>query len=232
MTKVIVNVSCVSQFVLAMKIPFSVEEFFKVFERYNLSLWPIQIFLYILALVAIIIIFKRSTNSSQIAMSILAFFWGWMGVVYHIFYFSLINKAAYIFGTVFIIQGFVFLYFGVIRKKIQLEFNLNLSGIIALVLLVYSLILYPILGQVMGHTYPMSPTFGVPCPTTIFTFGLLLYSVNRIPWYLFTVPLLWSIVGFSAALNLSVREDFGLAIAGVLSTVVICFYKPKNQTET
>jgi hypothetical protein len=214
-----------------MNIPFSVDEFLNVFENYNQSLWPIQIFLYILALIAITVIFKRNKNSSQIVMSILTFFWGWMGLVYHIIYFSAINKAAYIFGTVFLIQSFVFLYFGVIKKKIQLEFNLNLSGIIALVFLAYSLILYSLLGHLMGHIYPRTPTFGVPCPTTIFTFALLLYSVNKIPSYIIIVPLLWSIVGFSAALNLSVKEDFGLVIAGILSTFILLFYKPKSQTE-
>jgi hypothetical protein len=145
-----------------MKIPFSVDEFLNVFERYNLSLWPIQIFFYILALIAVTVIFKRNNNSSQIVMYILAFFWAWMGVVYHIIYFSSINKAAYLFGTIFLLQSFFFLYFGVIEKKIQLEFNLNLSGIIALVFLAYSLILYPLIGHFMGHIYPRTPTFGVP----------------------------------------------------------------------
>lgn len=215
-----------------MKIPFSVDEFLNVFESYNQSLWPIQILFYILALVAIAAIFKRSNNSSQIAMSVLAFFWGWMGLVYHIIYFSAINKAAYVFGTAFLLQSFIFLYVGVIKKKIKLAINRDLSGIVALVFLVYSLVLYPILGYVMGHTYPRTPTFGVPCPTTIFTFGILLYSVNRIPWYLIIVPLLWSIVGFSAAINLSVKEDFGLVVAGIVTAVLLLFYKPKNQRQT
>lgn len=215
-----------------MKIPFSVDEFLNVFESYNQSLWPIQILFYILALVAIAAIFKRSNNSSQIAMSVLAFFWGWMGLVYHMIYFSAINKAAYVFGTAFLLQSFIFLYVGVIKKKIKLAFNPDLSGIVALVFLVYSLVLYPILGHVVGHTYPRTPTFGVPCPTTIFTFGILLYSVNRIPWYLIIVPLLWSIVGFSAAINLSVKEDFGLVVAGIVAAVLLLIYKPKNQTQT
>lgn len=212
-----------------MEIPFSTDEFLKVFESYNLSVWPIQIFFFFLALIAITLIYKRVSNSSQIVMSILTFFWGWMGLAYHIIYFSTINKAAYIFGSVFLVQSFVFLYFGVIRKKIQLTFNLNPSGIIALIFLTYSLILYPFLGHILGHSYPRTPTFGVPCPTTIFTFGVLLYCVNRIPWYVLAIPFLWSIVGFFAALNLSIKEDFGLVITGVLSAVILLFFKPKNQ---
>jgi Family of unknown function (DUF6064) len=215
-----------------MKMPFSVDEFFDVFERYNLSLWPMQVFFFILALFALVVLFRRRKNSSQIVMSILAFLWGWMGLVYHIMYFSSINKAAYLFGIIFLIQSFLFLYFGVIRKQVQLAFNLNLSGVIALLLITYSLIFYPLIGHSLGHIYPRIPTFGVPCPTTIFTFGLLLYSINRVSWYIIIVPLLWSIIGFSAALNLSVSEDFGLPIAGILSTVLLRLYKPKNRTLT
>ena len=214
----------------AMKLPFSSDEFFNVFERYNLSLWPVQVFIYILALLAVLATFSRRSNSSRIVMSILFFFWGWMGVVYHIMYFSSINKAAYLFGIIFLVQSFLFLYFGVIRNEIRIEFNLNLSGVLAMLFIAYSLVFYPLIGYSLGHIYPRNPTFGVPCPTTIFTFGLLLYSKSRISWYIIIVPLLWSIIGFYAALNLSVGEDFGLPVAGILSTILILFSKPKGQT--
>jgi hypothetical protein len=36
---------------------------------------------------------------------ILAAFWLWMGTVYHIGYFSVINKAAYLFGSLFIFES-------------------------------------------------------------------------------------------------------------------------------
>jgi len=210
-----------------MKIPFTIEEFFNVFEDYNRSLWPGQIFLYILALTAVALVVKGSHNSGRFVMSILTFFWVWMGFVYHIIFFSSINKAAYLFGTTFLIQGLIFLYYGVIKETIQLKFTRDFPGIVALALFIYSLVLYPFIGHTMGHVYPRSPSFGVPCPTTIFTFGLLLYSTHRVPWYVILIPLLWSVVGFSAAVNLSVKEDFGLVIAGVLSSVILIFSKTK-----
>lgn len=214
-----------------MKLPFSVDEFFKVFESYNLSVWPIQFLFYILAVAAVALIYRRSNKASEIVWSILGFFWGWMGLVYHIIFFSSINKAAYFFGATFLVQGFLFLYFGVVKKSIRLTFTLDPAGILALVFIVYALILYPILGYLMGHTYPRTPTLGVPCPTTIFTFGLLLYATNRIPWYLVMVPLLWSIISFSAAVNLSVKEDFGLVVAGAVSALVLLRYKPTSKKD-
>jgi hypothetical protein len=84
------------------------------------------------------------------------------------------------------------------------------------------MIIYPLLGISLGHTYPRSPMFGVtPCPATIFTFGMLLWTTKPVPVYLLIIPLLWSIIGMSAAVSLRVYEDFGLVVAGVLGTILI-----------
>ena len=214
-----------------MKIPFTIDDFLGVFEHYNVSIWPLQTLLYILGLIAVFSVITNRKKSTEITFSILALFWLWMGVVYHITYFSPINKAAYGFGVVFILQGIAFFYVGVIKKQIQFSFSLSGAGILGLLFILYALVIYPIAGYYTGHIYPAAPTFGVPCPTTIFTFGILLFSTNKVPWYIILIPFLWSLIGFSAALNLSVREDFGLVIAGVVSTAILLFFKPDRQEE-
>jgi hypothetical protein len=150
-----------------------------------------------------------------------------MGLVYHIIFFSSINPTGKVFGALFIVQAIIFLYIGIIKSSLELRFDTGWIGILGAILIVYSLIIYPILGYTWGHMYPKSPSFGVPCPTTIFSFGLLLYSVHRIPWYVLLIPFLWSVVGFSAALNLNIKEDYGLVLAGLLSTIILLFMKPK-----
>jgi hypothetical protein len=69
---------------------------------------------------------------------------------------------------------------------------------------------YPALNVVAGHTYPASPTFGVPCPTGIFTTGLLLTAAKPLPIAALVVPVLWAIIGGSAALLLGVTTDYVL----------------------
>jgi len=214
-----------------MKLPFTVEEFFYVFERYNLSLWPFQFVLYVLALAILFCIFWSSPRTDKVVFFILAFLWFWMGVVYHIIYFSSINRAAYLFGVLFIIQGLIFLYSGVVRKAIALHPRFDRFSIIGAILIIYAMIGYPILGHILGHIYPQAPTFGVPCPTTIFTFGVLLFSSKRVSWHMLLIPFLWSIVGFFAAVSLYVKEDFVLAIAGFISTFVLVRRKPRGAVE-
>jgi hypothetical protein len=140
-------------------------------------------------------------------------------MVYHILFFSAINIAAYGFGVFFIIQGLLFLWSGGYRGELVFRFQKDLVGLLGLFLIVYAAVLYPVLGYTLGHTYPRAPLFGVaPCPTTIFTLGLLLWVEPRVPTALLLIPLVWTLIGSTAALTLGVTEDFGLLVAGVLGT--------------
>jgi len=204
-----------------MKLPFTLEQFLDVFRQYNISIWPVQILLVILALVATYFSIFKKPYSDKIILFVLTFFWLWMGIAYHLIYFSPINKAAIIFGSLFIIQSLLFFYFGVIKDKLGFQFRLNKYGITGMALIMFSLIVYPLTGYWLGHIYPSSPTFGLPCPTTIFTFGILLFSSTRIPPAIIIIPFLWALIGFSAAFSLGIKEDTSLLVSGLLSIVLI-----------
>ena len=213
-----------------MKIPFTVDQFMNVFARYNMDVWPLQILFLLLALTAIGLCIRTSNWSSRIIASILGLLWLWIGIVYHIVYFAQINKAAYVFGALNVVQAFVFMYYGAVRGSLTFRFKRNLFGIIGAVLILYALLIYPLLGYNLGHVYPQSPTFGVPCPTTIFTFGILLWADKRVPIPVVILPLLWSLIGFTAALSLGIVEDIGLVITGVIGTLLIVVQNKRRAT--
>lgn len=52
-------------------------------------------------------------------------------------------------------------------------FLLALAGI---ALIADALVLYPVWSAYSGHSYPETATFGLPCPTTIFTIGVLCFA--------------------------------------------------------
>jgi hypothetical protein len=199
-------------------LPFTVDQFLGVFQQYNQAIWPMHIVAYILGIAVIILAAKKTRYSDQAISVILACFWAWMGIVYHLMYFSTINGAALGFGVLFIIQAILWLVFGVIRPKLSFQLDTNPYALTGVVLIVYAMLVYPLIGTLLGHGYPRSPSFGVaPCPTTIFTFGLLLLTTARVPKTLLVIPFIWSLLGFSAAQLLGIREDVGLIVAGVLS---------------
>ena len=204
-------------------IPFTVDQFLNVFEQYNVAVWPAQVFLYAIGMFAISLVLSRKSDFSKIISLILSLFWIWMGVVYHLWFFSAINKAAIGFAAFFVLQGILFFIAGVLKQQLTFRFSSNLYGIVGSVFLVYALIVYPVLGYWLGHRYPAIPTFGLPCPTTIFTFGLLLWTNRRVPLYVLAIPLAWTFLGFWAAISLGMIEDLGLLMAGLLGSMLIIF---------
>ncbi len=204
-----------------MKLPFSTQDFLEIFRQYNNSVYPMQFLLFLLSLMMIYLTIRPRPSSSIFISSILAFLWLWMGILYHIILFSAINPAAYFFGFLFIIQGILFLLAGYFKKSLSFHFKSNGYGIAGAIIILYALIVYPVLGYFYGHVYPYSPTFGLPCPTTIFTFGILLWTDKKVPLYILFIPLLWSVTGFTAALNLGIAEDTGLIVAGALAGTMI-----------
>jgi hypothetical protein len=204
-----------------MKTPFTVDQFLDVFRNYNEAVFPMQIVFYAISIVAIYFVMRRNSKSGKIVSIILSFIWLWMGIVYHLVYFSVINKAAYAFGILFILQGILFLTYGVFQNKLTFHFHRTKYGVTGIVLILFALVMYPMLGYFNNHIYPDSPTFGLPCPTTIFTFGLLLLIDKKCPVPILVIPLLWSIVGFTAAFSFGITEDVGLLIAGLVSTSML-----------
>jgi hypothetical protein len=210
------------------KTPFNLEQFLDVFARYNTALWPVQIILNLSALIALALVFTQYRNKDIIITCILASLVAWTGIVYHLLYFTAINKAAYLFGTLFILQSLFFLYGGIQKKLFHFNYKADLVHWIGLLFILYGLLVYPIAGYFSGHRYPSCPTFGLPCPTTIFVFGMLLLSEKRIPFAYVIIPLLWSLIGFLAALSFGIYEDTGLLVAGVAGTTLILLRNRKT----
>jgi len=209
-----------------MTLPFDVEQFFAVFARYNTAVWPGQVILLALAAGAVALAWHSQGDvwMDRAVATVLALLWIWMGVVYHIGFFRAINPAAVLFGALFVAEGLLLAWYGVLHHGLEFR-PTGARGAAGTALLAYAFFIYPLLNGLAGHRYPATPTFGLPCPTTIFTFGLLLWAEHR-RWSVLVVPLVWSVVGGSAALLLRVPADVGLLAAGVVAGA-LSFYKPK-----
>lgn len=208
--------------------PFSADQFFEVFVAYNTTVWPTQIILVVLAVLSLFLAFRSEPWAGGAIASILATLWAWMAVAYHWAFFSEINPAARLFGAVFLLEAVVLLWIGFRTEGLRFEPHRDLFGIAGTILIAYALIIYPLVGIALGHRYPAQPTFGLPCPTTIFTVGLLLWSKPRVPWLPLVVPLLWSVVGMTAVFYFGVFEDAMLPIATISAPMLVAL---KNRNE-
>jgi hypothetical protein len=212
-----------------MNIPFTVDQFFNVFGTYNNAIWPAQILAYILGIIAVIFAIRGNKSSAKVVFGILSLFWFWIGIFYHIFHFKVINPTAWIFGTAFILQGSFFLLYALL-DPIPLRFVAKPLPLVGGLFILYAMVIYPLLGISFGHAYPKAPMFGVaPCPTTIFTFGLLLWTTKAVPNALWIIPFIWSIIGMSAAISLRVPQDYGLVVSGVVGTALLVYKNRQLQ---
>jgi hypothetical protein len=150
--------------------------------------------------------------------------WLWTGIAYHGVFFSTINRAAYLFCMLFVIQGAYLLYSGVYHDRLRFGLELRATAWVGVALVIYAAIIYPLIGVATGHHYPETPMFGVtPCPVTMFTFGLFLLTVRPVPRWLLVIPFVWSLIGGSAAVLLNVPQDWLLLVSGCIAVPLIVF---------
>jgi hypothetical protein len=92
--------------------------------------------------------------------------------------------------------------------------------VLGVAIMLYALAAYPVIGTLTGHAFPAAPVFGVaPCPSVIFTAGLLLWSRPRLPAYVIVVPLFWLLAQSPAeAIALTVYGDLARPVVGVVAT--------------
>ena len=201
--------------------PFNVQQFFEVIARYNQSVWPAPLVLNALALIAMALAWRAREGDGRWVAGILAAMWSWMAIAYHVAFFTNINPAAWVFAAAFLLGAMSFLWQGIAKSRLQFAFRRDSLGWTGLALIAYALVGYPWLGFMLGHRFPESPTFGLPCPTTIFTIGILLLGRPPVPRSVFAVPVAWALVGSTAAFGLGVYEDLGLLLAAAAAGVAV-----------
>lgn len=204
-----------------MKLPFTPDQFFAIFRAYNDAAWPAQIALLALAVIALLLIAFPRRWSGQAISAIFAFLWAWLGLVYHYAFFASINPLAYAFAAVSVLGSLVFIWQGVVRHRLEFRLVRSARGVLGVALVLFALIVYPAWSIYAGHSYPAMPTFGLPCPTTLFTIGVLAFLVAPYPRGVLAVPVLWCLVGVQAAFLLGVWADLGLIVAAAVGTVLM-----------
>jgi hypothetical protein len=196
-------------------LPFTAQEFFEVFRRYNEAIWPLQVVLNALAIGALALVLRPRRHSGRVISGSLALLWTWVAVVYQFGFFRPINPAAGLFGALFLLGAAAFAWEGMVRGRLRFECGATARCAAGFALAAYALLAYPVLSYLAGREASEIASFGLPCPTTIFTIAMLAFLKAPYPRWVFVAPLLWALIGGQAAWLLGVYEDFGLLVAGI-----------------
>ena len=211
-------------------LPFTPEQFTAVFVSYNNAIWPLQVGAYLLGVVAVALLFRPGRLFDRVIAGILAAMWLWTGIAYHALFFASINRAAYLFGALFVVEGACLAFAGMVRDRLCFGFRAGPAAWVGAAFLAYAAIVYPFIALWTGHPYPEMPMFGVtPCPVTIFTFGMLLLTTRPPSRWLLVIPFIWSLIGGSAAVLLGVPQDWALLASGLIAIPLI-LHRDRDST--
>jgi hypothetical protein len=212
-------------------LPFTVEQFYGVFAQYNDAVWPMQVALSAAGLAVLLLMAWTPPAGSRIIAALLAFLWAWSAVVYNFVFFTRISGSAWVIGAVLLAGGLWLGWAGAVRDRLHFGWPGDLRGAIGSLLVLYALVAYPLIGLAVGHRYPAMPTFGLPCPVTIFTVGVLLLTTAPVPRSVLVAPAVWGLLGgASATFLLGVYQDAGLLVAGVISLIALLAPPPPVRT--
>ena len=194
-----------------MSLPFTEGQFLDNFAAFNTALWPVLVALWIATLILGVQLVLGRPRSAALG-SLLAVQWVWAGVAYHAMFFTRINPAAWLFAAFFVAQAMALLWYSGATHRLTFTGRRSVRHAGAVIFITYAL-LYPAVVQLTGHQAPRAPTFGVPCPTVLFTAGLLLAAEPPVSRWLLVIPAAWSVVAGSAAFLLRMPADWMLFAA-------------------
>jgi len=195
---------------------FGTSDVLEVFAAYNDASWPAPAVLNLVAFLTVCLALFRIPGRNRIASLLLAALWIWAGAVYQFWFFAHLTPVAYAFALLFVAQGVLIVQVGVIRNDLKFWMHDGSRHLAGILLIFYALVAYPSVSALLGHAFPSTPTFGVPCPLTIFTLGMLLLARAPYPRVLFAIPMVWAVVGTFLGMELKIREDFALIVAAAL----------------
>ena len=216
----------------------SIEQFFELIKSYNDTFWPLIVLTYLLGIIAIYLAYKKSELSNKIISGILAFFWIWSGLIFWIvtfgpYPFSMFNISIpgiwVVLGIAFIIQGCLFIFYGIYKPSLSYKTEFDSYFYLGLVFILYAMLAFPVIGFFTEHPYPYYPIFGIAsCPITIFTFGMLLWTNKKFNTLLIVFPLTYALIGIIPLFLYGVLADLGLIIVGIVGFSLIVYRDKKK----
>lgn len=210
---------------------FTLDQFLEMLTRYNLTIWPLQLIAYGLGILAVLLALRGTKNSGRTIAAMLSLLWLWTGAIFNLFYFSPLYGMAYVFAVLFVVEAGILLYAGTIKGNLSFKIKADACGVAGGLVVLYSLVGYPLIEVLLGRGYPKLLAFGlVPCPTTVFTLGILLWSSKKPNWYVLAIPVLYALTGL-VPVWVGIVEDVGLFISGLLTLLMVIYWNRVAKSE-
>ncbi|HZA94738.1 MAG TPA: DUF6064 family protein [Burkholderiaceae bacterium] len=169
--------------------------YYRLFELYNIDIWPLQILALLAGAAILVLIRNRMASSGRVIAVLLATCWLWVAWAFHWQRYATINWAASYFAVGFVIEALLLIWIGVVRDSLRFDSAPRVRARVGVALFAFALTIQPLLQLFFGRMWRQLEVFGVaPDPTAVATLGVLLAS-NRMLWMALPLPLLWCVIG-------------------------------------
>ncbi len=205
------------------------EVYLSLLARYNEALWPAQLLALLLGLLALGLLWRPRRGGDRLVAALLAVAWIWVGAGFFLRQMASIDYAAPLFGWLFVLQGLLLAWRGLLAGRLGGKPGCKLGGSaspaatrIGLGLAAFALLAMPPLAWLLGQPWPALPVFGLtPGATAVFTLGLLVAARGRARWLLAAVPIAWCLLGGFLAWELALPAAYPLPLAGLLGLAAL-----------
>ena len=172
-------------------LPYSPEIYLQLFVPYNQAVWPFQLVLAIGIFAGLLISIGYHEAGGRIFSALLAisyFVVGWFFYLRVLFDLLWLSPVPAVFC---LLQALLLLWSGLIRNRMTIEMNMNLSTIAGILLIVFATTCYPVLSLLSDQGLVLTQFAGLaPLPTLVLTIGIYLLSVKTLPVILTIIPAL------------------------------------------
>lgn len=197
---------------------FAPRTYWRLVERYNEAIWPLQILGVACGLALVALVHGNRAHRDRIIAGLIAGCWLWIASAFHLQRYAQINWAATWFAAAFALQALLLVIVGVAAGRIRLIDTDGRARAIASLVLVFAVLVYPLLAPLAGRPWSTAEVFGVaPDPTAIATVAVLALVRGRIRWLLLAVPLGWCAIATATLWVMEAREAVVVAAATLLA---------------
>lgn len=179
---------------------FSPQTYWRLVERYNLAVWPLQLAGVAAGALLLLLGMRRHAWTGRAAMGVLALAWLWVGWAFHGQHYATINWAAHYLAAAFVLEAALLAGAAIFSRADDPPVVGRRLRVAGAVLAAAGALLYPLLAPALGRPWAQAEVFGLmPEPTALVTLGFLLASGLRHRAWLAAIPVVSLSVGAATA---------------------------------
>jgi len=198
---------------------FSARTYRRLFELYNVDIWPAQSVALALGCILLALMWRPRAGQGRYMAAILMLGWIWVAWAFHWRHFVTINWAATYFAYVFAFEALLLFVFGTVLDELTFEPG-SVAHRVGFAVVLFAVFLQPLIAPFTGRGWLQAEVFGAaPDPTAVATLGVLLASGRRAQWRLGILPLLWCALSGAVLWTLGAPGD--AVVLPIVAVVVL-----------